>query len=1357
MAIFSQEENLKYSHKYTITEGLAHNGVTSVLEDKRGFMWFGTYDGLNRYDGYDFKIYKNTLDEDILTSNRVRTLSEDNFGNLWIGTDEGVTVYNYDYEKFTKLPYKEGKGISAPTIRKIVIHSTHGIAVCATESNEILVYDTQLNFKGSYVPNEGSGATKSLFFDGIQLNSDNLLFASTTGLWHFNIKSKQFTPILQNDIDSANKLLLLSDNRILVSLSYGVAIIEPHSDSTIGGFSLRKKILTNYRFNSMLVDSNDILWLGELNEGICKIDMNVLKTKGIDYKPFFFKDNLKRLRSSGFLQTTNTTVWYTTFNEGVYNFDISNSPFYSYNTSMAYPYGIKSNNVSHISPLDANRVFMEAIFGGTALFNLKTKQFEPLPFKLPRENALVGASFVDSRKNIWIYITGDKSVYVLKKGKTVLENISLDKVLKDNILNIRSINEDNHGNIWIGSASDVIRLTMDKDNTVKAIESLNSHTYFKNSKINLIRRIYSDPLYDYLWVGTDAKGLFRFEQINAALNDIKITQYINNKNDKHALSSNFVSAIVRLPNEDMWVGTEGGGICKVINSNTNPKFIPFTEKNGLSNNVVKNILYDNDYNLWIPTNIGLNKFDIKTNEFRKFNEFDGLPFEDFWFAGKNMANGMIILSGLDGFCYFNPSDIKTEEKIPNFLLDNFKIFNKVISPGDTVNGRVILPKSLNLLDKIVLRHDENVFSLDLTSLHFSNEKNHLIKYRLDPINKEWISVPSSQKTIYFNGLQSGDYVLNVMVSNALNEWGTPKILPIQIQPSIWNTTWAYILYALVAVLFIYLVFRVFLKIQSLNHKVVIEQMAMDNAKEINEAKLRFFSNISHEIKTPLTLISSPINMLLDRFKNNPDVGEKLRLMQRQSKKIHQLIEQVHDFRRTDVNALKMHYDRFNFNLFMEDLIQDYKDFALTDNKNLDLVGEKQIVVVSADKDKLEKIFNNLLSNAFKYTKTNDSITITYHVEEKDVIVRVSDTGKGIDSIDLEHIFERFYQSHLTDNTHIRGSGIGLSFAKVLVEMHYGFISAESEINKGSTITVRLPIVKELLEEEIKNDIKLPSEKEIIIDNHFFNNTAITNIKASGEFSDALVFYAEDNPEMRRFVSDMLTKFFRVRSFRNGQECFDALEDEWPEIIISDVQMPEMNGLDLCIKVKSDLKTSHIPVILLTALANIEDHIQGIRDGADAYIKKPFNGQQLITRIEALLTNRKQLRERYKIGLPLTKENNRNNKNDNAFLEKLYSLIEQNLDNQDFDLNSLAKELYLNRTHFYQKVKSLTDQTPFELLKNYRLKKAANFLVQDKLTVNEAYILTGFKSRSHFSKIFKDKYGISASKYASEVNDKYSMD
>jgi len=1347
----AQEQKLDYIQKLTISEGLAHNGVTSILEDSRGFLWFGTYDGINRYDGYELKTFKNTVDKDILTSNRVRSLSEDKKGNLWIGTDEGLTLYNYHLQSFKKIYSNSiiGKGNSGPIIRKIIVDDNKDLVLCLTQANGLLVFSQEEHsFINQFYPK--SVSQNAIFFDGNALGKTKYLFTTSEGLLEFNFENKEFKRVMKEDLGYCNSIAKIDEFSYLLTLTNGVAILN-HKINEKDAYQVIHKDLESYQFNSALVDTSNKLWLGTLNRGFIRLDnIQSLKT-GAPYDLEVFNDDNSILRASSIVSTSHESIWAGTFNEGLYRFGINENPFKNYNTSMQYKYGLRSNSVTHIAPWDEDRVLLTVSLGGLALYNTSSHNFEPIPFKVEDEvSKLISAVFVDSKKNTWVRVNGQKGLRRYIKGKSKPDIFGEAVFINDMDVVFRSFDEDKYGNIWIGTNKNVYKIAVNNANELVNIESLNDNIFFPNNKLKLVRKVYADPNHNYIWIGTGADGLYRLKyDQNTDIKTVKISQYVAGRMNSSSLSSNFVTSIIRLPNNDFWIGTEGGGICKVLNSDSEPKFVAFTEKNGLSNNVVKNILYDSSNNLWIATNIGLNQFNPKNNEFRKFNNSDGLAFEDFWFAASSLRNNNMVFSGLDGFIYFEPNKISLDEKLPELQFENFKIFNETIRAGDTLNGRVILSKSISEMEQMTIKHNENVFSLDVMSLHFLNPKNHSLKYRLLPINDKWIEVPSNQKNISYSGLQSGTYKFEAMASNSLNDWTPPKTLEIIIKPSIWNTHLAYLAYTLLGLIIAYLIGRTILKIQALNHKVEIEHLEIDNVKQINEAKLRFFANISHELKTPLTLISRPLEVLSNTFRNNVDVIKKLNLMSRQSKKIQQLIEQVHDFRRADANLLKMDYNRFNFDVFIEELIIDFKFLADNDNKQLETEGDNESVIVSADRDKLEKIFNNLLNNAFKYTRPNDSIKIKYEKKGKDLIVSVIDTGRGIDSDDLEHVFERFYQSESKDNTHISGSGIGLAFSKRLVEMHYGFISADSVLNEGTTLTVRLPIVKKHLPIDVLEEIDLPKEKEVSISSELIQKNTVSDIKATGEFSESVIFYAEDNFEMRNYVSTLLSKFFKVKSFRNGKECLDAMEDEWPDIVISDVQMPEMNGLDLCLQVKSDLKTSHIPVILLTALTNIEDHLQGIRDGADAYIKKPFNVQHLITNTEALLTTRKQLRERYQIGIPLTKENNKNNRNDNAFLEKLYSLIEENLDNQDFDLNHLARELYLNRTHFYQKVKVLTNQTPFELLKMYRIKKAAELLIQKGLSVNEVYIMTGFKSRTHFAKVFKQKYSISPGKYAEE--------
>lgn len=1358
IGIQAQKSKLESSQNFSISNGLAHNGVTSILEDSKGYVWIGTYDGLNRYDGYGFTTFKNSVENDLLVNNRIRTLAEDKKGNLWIGTDEGISIYTYAKEKFTTL-YSNNlikKGTTGPIIRKVLFNEKKHQVVCATERRGILIFNDDYTFSHQYVPVLKQHSESILFYDGIALDEDNYVYSTSIGLVSFNLATKKFVKVLSKNINYSKSVLKLSKDKLLVTLETGVAIVDYKKNKQSLQFKVSHTDLKQYEFVTSSIDKFNNLWLGTVKDGFVHINNALSLIQNKPYKLIDYNLNPSLLRVSR-IATFKNSSWVGSFNKGVLKFDLNKSPFKHYNKSQNLNYGLTSNEVFSIAPIDANRVYISSIQGGLSLFNTATNLFEPIPFAISAEYLhKVGAVFVDSRKTIWLKIS-DLGIFRITKNSTQLERINYDEFSTIGFDSVKTFTEDTSGNILVGTGDDLCKIVLDINNKFVRVESLNSNPVFAKNKISLVRYIYQDPLFKHIiWAGTNADGLFRINlSNNASLKNAKIDRYIYDKSDVNSISSSFVTSIVRLPNKELWIGTERGGICKVLHSDTKPSFVSFSEKQGLSNNVVKSIIFDGVKTLWVSTNIGLNKFDIKTLRFQKFSKADGLPFEDFNYGFAKLSNGMLVLSGFDGFCYFNPKDLPNNEKLPRLELGELKVFNQSIKAGDTLNGRVVMDKRLSDLEDLELNYNENVFSIGVTSLHFSSQNNHFIKYQLLPINKEWVEIPTDQRNIYFNGLPPGDYVLKVKASNTLNRWTNTKEIKITINPPFWKTTFAYFLYIVLFILAGIFIVYFMLRMQSLNHNIQIEQLEKDNVKEINAAKLRFFSNISHEIKTPLTLISGPVETLFERFKNNSEVGATLQIVQKQSQKISKLLEQVHDFQKADANLLKMYFSYFCFDDFVEELIAEFKFLAQMEHKLVESKRENEKIYVYADKDKLEKILNNLLTNAFKYTKENDFIRIEYFAEGNDLIIKVKDKGKGIDSEDLPHIFERFYQSKKKENIYYGGSGIGLAFSKQLVEMHYGYISAESIIGEGTTINLRLPIIQDQYSEnqEVIESVVLSAEKAVK-NSISFSNIDYKSLNFDLGFADSKIFIAEDNSDLRSYISSILSQFVKVEVFVNGKECLDAIENDWPDLILSDVLMPELNGFDLCKRIKSDIKTSHIPVVLLTACTTIDDQVQGLINGADAYIQKPFNTQHLLSTIESVLKNRKQLRERFQIEIPLTLAGKDNN-NDNAFLEKLYSLMAENLDNQDLDLDNFAKDLFLNRTHFYQKVKTLTNYTPFELLKNYRLKKAAEFLIEGKLSVNEVYMMTGFKSRTHFSRLFKEKFDATPGKYADQMAQKHS--
>ncbi len=1350
--VYSQNEKLKYIENINVSNGLAHNGVTCVLEDSRGFIWFGTFGGLNKYDGYIYKTYKNKAEGNLLKSNRVRSLEEDTRGNIWIGTEKGITIYDYEQDSFVDVSVPENIFQEPIFIRDIFVDEINKLIFCCTQNDGVIIFNEDYTFRKNITPSFfGEVSDKLVFVEGIKLSKDYFLFGTNLGLFSYNLSNDKFDHSVPGIIKECLTLKKVRDNTILAALNDGIGVLKYKILEGELEIMLDDIILNNNRFSSIDVDLNDNLWLGELNHGIFQLSSlrEVLEKKTFKIVKF---DDSRLLRSSGFLLSTTGYCWFATFNKGIYKFDLKYNPFSFLKIGSFNSKKQSVNNYLRLSPLSKDLVYFTSEKDGLVLFNTSNNQYEELPFDIGVKKS-IRIVYVDSEKNLWMYAKNSSVVFRVRNGESRIEEITLPKTHDNGELKIRSFVEDKRGDIWItaGDKKDIIyKLILDEDNEISYKKIVFGKNSVSNIVISGIRKVYSDPSFNCLWIGTDHSGLFRVDNsYRIPKSKIGIDNYLYNKDSSESIPNNFITSIVRLPQGDLWIGTEGSGFCKLLESEKKPVFINYSEKDGLSNNVVKYITYDNSFNLWLGTDIGLNRFNPKTNVFQKFKSSDGLlPFDDFWYEGGKQYNNNLFFANDSGVCYFNPSEINLNNSIPNFQLDNFKVNGELIKVQEKIKGRVVLERNLNNTANINLNYDENTFSMDVSSLHFTKSENHYIKYKLLPLSKDWIKIPSRLKTIYFNDLRAANYKLHIKVSNDQDLWSSVRTMDIIVAPPFWKTKLAYFVYILLIILLMYFIINVLVRVKTLKYKIEIEieKLEIENIKDINEEKLRFFSNISHEIKTPLTLILGPSAMLLERFQKNPDLGGKLELINRQAKKIGMLIEQVHDLRKEDLKALKMNNSIFNFNDFLLNTVKDFHAFSVDEKKNIEIINKGFQIEVRADRGKLTKILNNLIGNALKYTIANDYILIEFFVQNNNLILFISDTGEGIDEVDLPHVFERFYQSHEIGMSHKGGSGIGLSFTKKLVEMHLGSISVSSVRGEGTKFRVEMPIVHDNKTSNVEQNFVFPAGKVSDLSSSSIDKVVLDKIDVSDKFSNSLIYYVEDNNEMNSFVVDVLSNFYNVKSFFNGRECLDELNEEWPDLIISDVQMPVLNGLELCHEVKSNLKTSHIPVILLSALANGKNQIEGIREGADRYIEKPFDVEYLIVSIESLLLIRKSLKDRFDTGIPLIKNKNAEGKRDREFLDKLYRLLEENLSDQDFNLVDGCKELNLSRTLAFKKVKALTGTTPFEFLKNYRLEKSAKLLKEKQYKVSEVAIMTGFKSRSHFYKVFKNKYGVSPGEY-----------
>ncbi|OEK08353.1 hypothetical protein A8C32_02570 [Flavivirga aquatica] len=1339
----SQECFFKPIKQFSTIDNLSHNGVTTVFEDSYGFVWVGTYDGLNKYDGYSFKKYRNTLKNSLLLSNRILSLNEDTNKKLWIGTENGVNILDLTTEKISTIYTNKDSSEKVPMVKKIILGSNSTV-LCMLENHTLLHFNNNYKLIGTYQPNEVL-LDQMLFRDIIKLSATKYAITTSRGLLIFDFVSKMFKLTLANDIESCFNLLRVDNENLYVVKSHGIAHL--HFDEEIEYVST---LFKDKRFKYMSLDDNNTLWLGAVS-GVSKIFNFTPNTPEGNIELCHLKTFSNEIYVSSIVSNIKNRCWVTTYNKGIFQFDILNNPFHSYNKNYGKPYGIETNTVVSLAPYKENQIFVSTYFGKISLFDVAKKKFLPLPFNKPPTNIeYKGIIFTDSKNNIWFSPRGiQMGLYLKKAHEKDFKKINAEKINSFNNAEIKLITEDKYGAIWAADREDVYRIELKENDEEYIIESLNEKTLF-TPKFSFIRYIYCDPLHDFIWLGSGTNGLYRINiECNTELDKADIQNYQYTKKD-YAISSNYISHIIRDAENSLWIATDQGGICNVVNETSiSPKFITYSEKDGLINNGVKRIEYDGDNNLWLSTNAGINKFITKTKEFRKYQKDDGLPFLQFEFSSTKLSDGTMVFGGREGFIYFDPKDIKKTNEVPNIVFGEFKLFNKTIAPGDTTQGKIILNKNISLLDDIELEYDQNVFSIEVISLHFKSPKNHFIKHKLFPIDKDWVVNPSSNKTIHYSGLPAGDYMFEVMSSNSDNMWSQHKKIKIHISPHFLKTNLAYIIYTILIIAIITLIIVTALRFYKLEYDLEIEQLEKKQENKISDAKLQFFTNISHEFRTPLTLINGPLELFLEKFKKEKFIVDYLKLVKRQSKKILQLVEQAHDFRKAEKDLLKLNSTKFNFSRFIKELTIDFEYLASKSDKKLFLKAFSDEVYIVADKGKVEKVLNNLINNAFKFTDKGDHITLSYKVEDSKLICSVIDTGRGINKEDLPHVFQRFYQSKNDYLEHSGGSGIGLAFSKKLVTLHEGQIYVQSEKGVGASFTFEIPIgnlknaefkdekIEEIIAEELANDSSLS-----LVNEEF--NTKEFEIEESLKKSN--VFIVEDNDEMRLFLEDIFAKYFKVTSFSNGKECSSVLEREWPDLIISDVMMPVMNGIELCEYVKSDMKTSHIPMILLTAVSTMENKLQGLGVGADAYINKPFQVKHLVLQSIMLLKNRKRLRERFQIDFPYGIEKHYENENDTAFIERMFDIVDKNLHDSELDIDYLSKEMCISRSHFFQKVKALTNQTPYELLKTYRLKKAAEMLVQNNIQVSDVFSNVGFKNISHFSRVFKKKYGVSPGKY-----------
>ncbi|MBA0883897.1 hybrid sensor histidine kinase/response regulator transcription factor [Flavobacterium undicola] len=1366
----AQYSNLKFEN-FDTSKGLSSSTCVDIFQDHEGFLWFGTIDGLNKYDGYDFEIYRNILDNpNSISNNRITVITEDKQGRLWIGTSNGLNIFDRNTEKFYKIDlYKKKKeGVNyREEINGLLYHKNdntlwvatkNGVTKLLLDNIEDSTYD-KINFSHySYNSKNPQSIDSNDVTSIIEDRKGNIWIATKANHLHrYNPNTNNFTrfPIDFKGSQYLNHLpkqvLIDKDGDFWIGNDISHLFLLDINKGTVKNVSpLNKRVPIFHLYQ----DKKGVIWASTDGDGIFLLD----KKKGLlqhlqhnPFNPFSLSNN----QASEVLEDKNGIFWIATYNTGLNKLAISKSSFGHYFYKSESNEGLSAKIAQSVLEDSKKRIWIGTDGGGLNLFDEKNGTFKHYRARQGDPNSLSSDKIVNLVEGdngvLWV-CTWDGGLNKFYPDSGMAKSYQYSKTNPFSIgqNTVWNAKKDSEGRIWLGTSTGGLNLF--DPVAEKFYQYKNVPGDSKSLISNFVFSLFIDSK-NRLFVGTSqglcVTNLNRIKgQIPGKINfaEIKI------KN----IQGTRVNYITEDYKKNIWVGTDMG--LYELDSRFNLKHF-YSSLNGLPNNLVVGIQEDNNRNLWITSKGGLTYFNPKTGIFKNFNTHDGLQGTEF--QSKSIGkthDGRIIVGGINGFNIFNPNAISLKSNVVNPVITEIRLFNKKVSAGESINGRVLLDSEVTKVKEIELKYDQGYISFGFVALNYQNPERVKYAYKMEGLDEDFINAGNTRVANYSN-LEPGTYTFEVMASID-GQWDQARktAVKIKVQSPPWKTWWAYTLYLLV------FVFILWYSIYFYTKKVREEK-----EQELDQMKLNFFINVSHEFRTPLTLILNPVDKILSSFNDPEEVKKSALIIQRSSRRLLHLVNQLLDLRKMDLGKKPLEISRMNIVKFSKDIFLLFEDLAKA--KGIDFVFDapKKQLYGMFDPDKIEKILTNLLSNALKFTDKGGEVTLSIHevmiekehtylrffkrkTVERDVEIRVADTGIGLKREQLNAVFQRFFHADSSKS----GTGIGLNFIKSLVELHQGEILVESEYQVGSTFIVRLPA--DLPVEKNQSDLYesgnykidkvsiTSAEYEIAISNEDVDDEAVTTDKSNRP----VVLIVEDNKELRNHLKSELSYQFQVKEAANGLLGLKMIKKFYPDIVISDVMMPEMDGFEMCRQAKNDIETSHIPIILLTARSLEEDRIEGYDTGADEYLSKPFNINVLKARIKNLLEARKRAKERFaSIGTILPSSEITTNSIDEAFLDKTTKIVMDNISDPDFSLEDIIKSLGIGRSQFYRKISSITGQNPSNFIRTIRLKYASELLLTKKYSVKELTHMCGFNSSAYFTKTFKELFGMTPTQFVEQ--------
>ncbi len=1341
--LFSQHNEIFEFRHYSLDEGLSQSTVFTIVQDPQGFIWVGTEDGLNRFDGYEFKVLKHrTGDPTSLSGNYIYTLALGDSDYIWIGTRQsGLNRLNLRTWQFQSWDLYDSLTAHHSNYIRTIVPSRSGIVWIGTDDTGLWKFDPR------------SGAFRCLLGDGVDGTTLParriwaLLEDQRGNLWigtrgqgvicrspdgRFTVYRQRTKT--QNGPSSDHVVALYEDRagNIWMGTTRGLDKYNPNTGTwqhwnASPDYKTNPYVLSYRTVLAILEDQRGYIWIGTYGGGVNILDPQSGKIRHMLHDPL----NLRSLNHDyiwSLFEDRSGGIWIGTRGGGLNYYHPNMRKFQHWHHIPGNPNSLSHDDIWAVLEDHRGRVWIGTNGGGLNIYDPATKRYQILIHNKENPNSIshnrIWALEEDRQGNIWVGSSNGltKIDSTLTHFQHWRNEPGKPQWFPSN--RVQALLADSTGGIWVGTLGGLAYLRPD---------SGTSRIWVPDEQDSLslihpnVRSIFIDSR-NTLWCGT-LGGLERYLPESNGFRHYTVIP-----GDTHSLSNDVVLSIMEDSRGRLWIGTMGGLNRYIREADA---FEQFTEDDGLPNNVVYGILEDANGYLWLSTNRGISRFDPNTKTFKNFDVRDGLQGNEFnQGAYADGRSGKMYFGGANGLTVFDPLHIPENTFVPPVVITEFLINNKPVPVGP----KSLLPQALPFTRDIRISYKDNIFAFRYAVLNFLLPEKNQYAYKLEGFDEDWQYVGNRRLAIYTN-ISPGEYVFRVKGSNNDGIWNeTGAAIRLYISTPPWKTWWAYLLYVIVVTGLAYTIY-------SLRMRVYREQLESEKLKEINEEKSKFYQNISHEFRTPLTLIMGPLEGILNGKITRPG-RELFEMIYRNARQLYHLINQLLDLSKIESGQLELKKEPVVINTLIERQGELFRSLADQKHIVLDIQVPNDPLVAEVDVSAFEKMLNNLLSNALKFTPEQGRVEVELLWKERCRIngpcieIQVRDTGIGIPRDKLEKIFERFYQVDGTYNPSQPGTGIGLALTREIVERHGGTIWVESEERVGTTFGVQLPLYTG--EKPPRSpETELSLEDDVVM----FAGTPSPireNDVNLARLEKPLVLVVEDHADMREYIRSVLEPDMVVVEAPDGDTGLEKAFQYLPDLIISDVMMPRLSGFEFCEKVKQDERTNHIPVILLTARGSEKSQITGYRLGADAYVTKPFNASVLKEQVKTLIRQRKALAEKF--SRQLLGDGGSGVPAEDPFLKKALQVIEEHLADADFTVEQFAQEMGLSRTQLHRKLKATVDKNATEFLRYVRLTRAAAMFRNGYDNVTEVAYSTGFNSLSYFARLFKEQFGASPSQY-----------